>query len=168
MYFKEKYKLSSDLIVNKRLNQNSLNVYGYIKSIFIPLIDFSSRFSEKIKNIKTGKLKGHEDNSFFDDKYYNNKATELLDSWLLSKKNEAYTDNNLIYCFVLLEHLETMPRFFLVKSKDVAKLISEQHKEWLNMPRAEGKTVIDGNLRKFKIDLDDPNGYENNWGLLDL
>tara|TARA_B110000027_G_scaffold123553_1_gene139415 strand:- start:2634 stop:3740 length:1107 start_codon:yes stop_codon:yes gene_type:complete len=86
IYFKEKYKLSSDLIVNKRLNQNSLNVYGYIKSIFIPLIDFSSRFSEKIKNIKTGKLKGHEDNSFFDDKYYNNKATELLDSWLLSKK----------------------------------------------------------------------------------
>ena len=61
-----------------------------------------------------------------------------------------------------------MPRFFLVKSKDVAKLISEQHKEWLNMPRAEGKTVIDGNLRKFKIDLDDPNCYENNWELLDL
>ena len=88
-------------------------------------------------------------------------------SWLLSKKNETYIDSNLIYCFVLLEHLETMPRFFLVKSKDVAKLISEQHREWLNMPRAEGKTVIDGNLRKFKIDLDDPHGYENNWELLD-
>ena len=28
--------------------------------------------------------------------------------------------------------------------------------------------VIDGNLRKFKIDLDYPHGYENNWELLDL
>ena len=55
-----------------------------------------------------------------------------------------------------------MPRFFLVKSKHVAKLISEQHQQWLNMPRAEGKSVIYGNSRKFKIELHDPNSYENN------
>ena len=68
----------------------------------------------------------------------------------------------------MLEHLETMPRFFLVKSKHIAKLISEQHQQWLNMPRAEGKSVIDDNLRKFKIELHDPNSYENNWDLLGL
>jgi len=87
-------------------------------------------------------------------------------SWLLSKKNESYTDENLIYCFVLLEHIDTMPRFFLVKSKDVARWITKDHKQWLDMPRAKGKSVVDGALRKFKIDLDDPNGYENNWGIL--
>ena len=44
-----------------------------------------------IEAVKKGKISGNGYftklcQSFFDDKYYNNKATELLDSWLLSKK----------------------------------------------------------------------------------
>ena len=149
--------LTGEFYVLAQLTSRGFNAsltLGNTKGVDILVMNDKNNIGYKIEVKTTQEIRGP-------------KSTRPI-SWLLSKKNEAYTDNNLIYCFVLLEHLETMPRFFLVKSKDVAKLISEQHKEWLNMPRAEGKSVIDGNLRKFKIDLDDPNGYEKNWELLDL
>ena len=40
-----------------------------------------------------------------------------------------------------------------MKSKDVASWITKDHQQWLDMPRAEGKTVVDGAMRKYKIDL---------------
>jgi len=81
--------------------------------------------------------------------------------WTLSKKAEGINDEKLIYCFVLLEHAEQLPKFFLVPSKDVARYTKEQHQFWLDAD----PTHKDTSMRKFRIDIDDPNGYENNWEL---
>ena len=61
-----------------------------------------------------------------------------------------------------------MPKFFLVHSRVVSETITREHQDWLNKPRPDGKTVMDADTRKFRIDLSDPNGFENNWELLDL
>ena len=89
-------------------------------------------------------------------------------SWILSKKNETNYSDNLIYCFVQLFDPDTMPKFFLVHSRVVSETITREHQDWLNKPRPDGKTVMDADTRKFRIDLSDPNGFENNWELLDL
>src|SRR3982751_884899 len=34
--------------------------------------------------------------------------------WTMSKKHEDIKDSNLIYCFVLIESADTMPKFYLV------------------------------------------------------
>ena len=84
--------------------------------------------------------------------------------WLLSKKNEEYIDN-LIYCFVYIEEINSLPKFFIVHSKDVAKYVREQHEYYQNYPRK--KPVKDGSMRKFGIEITDPNKYKDNWSLLD-
>jgi len=89
-------------------------------------------------------------------------------SWILSKKNETNFSDNLIYCFVQLFDSDTMPKFFLVHSKVVSDFITNDHQSWLDRPGAKGNKHNDSSMRKFKIDLDDPHGYENNWKLLDL
>ena len=62
---------------------------------------------------------------------------------------------------------DTMPKFFLVHSKVVSEYITISHQNWLDRPGVKGKKHNDSTMRKFQIDLDDPNGYENNWELLD-
>ena len=61
-----------------------------------------------------------------------------------------------------------MPKFFLVHSKVVSDFITNDHQSWLDRPGAKGNKHNDSSMRKFKIDLDDPHGYENNWKLLDV
>lgn len=85
-------------------------------------------------------------------------------AWILNSKCETNISDDLIYCFVHLTELDKLPRFFLVPSKDVAKQAYEVHNHWLNLPR--NKPVKDSAMRKFGIDLTDPNGYENNWDIL--
>ena len=87
-------------------------------------------------------------------------------SWVLSNKAETNFSDNLIYCFVQLIDNDSMPRFFLVPSKEVARTVKNDHANWVNKPRekpVKGETT----MRKFKIELSDPNGYENNWSLLE-
>ena len=87
-------------------------------------------------------------------------------TWIMSQKSETNVSDNLIYCFVQLHDLNTLPKFFLVQSKIVAKYVKDQHQLWLDKPRSKPISV-EGSMRKFRIDVDDPNGYENNWSLLE-
>ena len=64
-----------------------------------------------------------------------------------------------MYCFVHIEDVGSLPKFFLVKSKDVAKYVREQHVFYQKIPRE--KPVKDGSMRQFRIDVNDPNG--DNW-----
>jgi hypothetical protein len=81
----------------------------------------------------------------------------------MGKKHEEIIDPNLIYCFVVLEDAESLPKFFIVPSEFVANQIKEQHQQWLNVPRK--KPVKDTPLRKFRIPVEDPNEFENNWAV---
>jgi hypothetical protein len=85
--------------------------------------------------------------------------------WILSKKNETYIADNLIYCFVHISDLNKMPKFYLVHSSEVANYVTSQHKYYLSTRKTTPKS--DSSMRKFRIEVDDPNNYENNWSLLE-
>mgnify|MGYP006281394481 CR=1 FL=1 len=82
--------------------------------------------------------------------------------WTMGKKHESVIDENLIYCFVLIEDVTKMPLFFLVPSKDVAIYIKWQHEYWLS---TREKQVKDTSMRQYRIDVDDPHNYRNNWDI---
>lgn len=85
--------------------------------------------------------------------------------WPMSKKHEDICDENLIYCFVNISSTDILPKFFLVPSKDVAKYVKWQHKFWLSK---RTNVVRDTTMRRFRIEIDDPNGYENNWDIFSV
>jgi len=52
--------------------------------------------------------------------------------------------------------------FFLVKSEAVAKYVKWQHEYWLSTdPKRK-----DSDMRQFRIPVEDPEGYQDNWRLL--
>lgn len=79
--------------------------------------------------------------------------------WILNKKSEKISNDNIIYVFVKLNELET-PQYFVVPSADVAKQVYETHRKWLNLPRKDGEPHKDNNMRNFE---DPSNKYLNNW-----
>jgi len=83
--------------------------------------------------------------------------------WPMGKKHETLTDKSLFYVFVLLSVPEEKPRFFIVSSEVVAKYVRWQHKQRLKSRKQPGKEI---SLRKFRIKLSDPDGHEDNWGLI--
>ena len=80
----------------------------------------------------------------------------------MSKKHETIIDDKLIYCFVHMSDENMLPRFFLVPSKKVADYVKWQHQYWLDTRKHK---VRETTMRNFRIEIDDPNGYENNWGI---
>lgn len=78
--------------------------------------------------------------------------------WQMGKKHEDIKDDNLFYCFINLSDENTMPTFYIVPSKDVAKHVAETHKFWLSKPNHN-----DTKLRRFRIPPDDPKKYKGNW-----
>ncbi|MCC5453365.1 hypothetical protein LMJ53_16745 [Rheinheimera sp. UJ51] len=85
--------------------------------------------------------------------------------WTMGKKHEEIRDSNLVYCFVCLQGANTLPRFFIVPSDDVADYVKWQHDHWLS---TRVNLVKETAMRTFRISLSDPNGYENNWRLLGI
>jgi hypothetical protein len=83
-------------------------------------------------------------------------------SWPMSKKHESIIDENLIYCFIKLRREEELPLFFIVESRAVAKYVKWQHQFWLSGDPARN----DSNMRQFRIPVEDPDNYRDNWGLL--
>ena len=102
--------------------------------------------------VKTTTNKPSNDKLFGDNLFYH---------WTMSKKHESISDKNLIYCFVVIEDVNRMPLFFLVPSIEVATYVKWQHQYWLD--KRKGK---DTSIRQFRIEVDDPNGYHNNWGMI--
>jgi peroxiredoxin family protein len=80
--------------------------------------------------------------------------------WVMDKKHEGISEPNLCYCFVALQGPTSRPKFFVVPSKVVSKYVKWQHAYWLS---TRGKAVQDTSMRKFRIPIEDPKGYEDNW-----
>lgn len=86
-------------------------------------------------------------------------------SWVINQKAESYFTDNFFYVFVNLNENKTAPDYFVVPSKDVAKLAKESHIVWLATPGKTGKTHNDTTIRKF---FDKKENYLNRWDLLGL
>jgi hypothetical protein len=78
--------------------------------------------------------------------------------WMMQAKHETIFDDNLIYCFVQINSIDSLPEFFLVPSKEVAQYVKWQHRFW--MKKRNGK---DNPARIFRIEQSDPKKYRNNW-----
>jgi len=82
--------------------------------------------------------------------------------WAMTAKHETLADLNLFYCFVALRGFTQLPKFFIVPSFYVAMYVREQHLYWL---RTRQKPVTNTTMRRFRIPISDPLGFENNWGI---
>ncbi|MCP9916245.1 hypothetical protein [Cyanobium sp. ATX 6F1] len=86
--------------------------------------------------------------------------------WTLSSRAEQIGAPNLVYCFVHLGEVGTLPRFFLVPSEVVAEQCSREHREWIAAgPEDRRTTRTDTAIRNFWF-YNDENNYENNWEVL--
>jgi hypothetical protein len=84
--------------------------------------------------------------------------------WILSKKNETISNEDVFYVFVHLHQLES-PTYHIVPSKYVAETISKGHADWLKQPSKTGKAHKDSDIRTIEFEEDSP--YLNNWGYLE-
>lgn len=92
--------------------------------------------------------------------------------WQMDKKHEDKIDPNLFYCFVILRGENQLPRFFIVRSEEVAKYVKKDFEYWCSLKR---KKEVDTKTSKriFRIGLDEKSfglkpitNYENRWDIL--
>lgn len=97
---------------------------------------------------------------------------KIVCGWIMNKKHEGIKDCNLFYCFVNINKQTNLFKFYIVPSKIVAKYVKDEHQNWLNEKRKEGKKVKDSEMRIFRIGLKEEKyvtstptaeQYENNW-----
>ena len=101
--------------------------------------------------VKTTQKKPGHSKLFGDSKFW---------AWPMNEKHEERIDENLYYCFVALQGTESLPKFFVVPSVDVATYVRVQHELWLS---TRTNKVKETSMRQFRIPIDDPKRYENNW-----
>jgi len=81
-------------------------------------------------------------------------------NFMLGAKCEKKKEDYLFFVFV---NLSDKKSFYIVPSKDVAKIISQRHKKWLSAPSKSGKKHKDTAIRIFSPD----SKYANNWELIE-
>ena len=85
--------------------------------------------------------------------------------WLLSRKAESDTSDNLFYVFVNLNGHSGTPEYHVVQSAIVADVCATSHQQWLSKPRKDGTPHKDTPMRVFS----DPKGvYRDAWKSLGL
>ena len=85
-------------------------------------------------------------------------------AWLINKKAEKLSEDNLVYVFVNLKKLNELPEFYIVPSKVVAKQVEEGHEEWLHTSAKSGKKHKDTSMRMFR-DPDDK--FKDKWDIIE-
>ncbi len=83
-------------------------------------------------------------------------------SWPMSQKHEHVADTRLFYCFIHLQAVDRLPRFFIVPGLYVAEYVREQHRYWVRTRTREAARTT---MRLFRIPISDPQGFEGNWGV---
>lgn len=126
---------------------------GHTKGIDILVSDSAYNTLYRIE-VKTTLKSIHRESLFGKTAFY---------SWAMSEKHESIADDRLFYCFVHLGNESELPKFFLVPSKEVARYVKWQHQFWLD---SRENKVQSTTMRRFRIPVDDPNGYFMNWNAL--
>lgn len=88
--------------------------------------------------------------------------------WIMNKKHENVSDENLIYCFVFIAKTgKEKTRIFFYRPEDINLYLYTQHKKWLHAEHK--KKVKDTDMRIFRIGLEhvDKNKFQNNFKIFD-
>ena len=85
--------------------------------------------------------------------------------WILNKKAEEMSENNLFYIFVKIPKDNERPLFHIVPSKKLARSVKAGHKKWLDTPGKKGQKHQDTSMRYWQ---DDNDKYLDRWDLLGL
>lgn len=97
---------------------------------------------------------------------------KIVSGWIMNKKHEEIKDPDLFYCFVNIGKQTNIFKFYIVPSKIVAKYVKDEHQNWLDEKKKEGKKVKDSEMRIFRIGLKEEKytvstptaeQYEDNW-----
>jgi hypothetical protein len=83
--------------------------------------------------------------------------------WPVGQKAENLKSDNMFYVFVDFKDIYERPEYFIVPSKDVAKLVKEGHNKWLETPGKKGQAHKDTSMREFS---DIQGKYLERWDLL--
>lgn len=76
-----------------------------------------------------------------------------VSGWIMNKKNETVDIPSLFYCFVNISKDTSVFKFYIVPSKVVANYVKNQHALWLAEKKKEGKKVVDGEMRIFRLGI---------------
>jgi len=126
---------------------------GNTKGVDILLYNPKNEKQFKVE-VKTSTTKSYE--KLFDGEFY---------GWIMHKKHEDLSDENLVYCFVYIDKDTKESKIFLVPPNIVAKYVKEQHQKWLDKDRE--KEVKDTPMRKFRIRTDEDSIYEDNFKIFE-
>jgi hypothetical protein len=80
--------------------------------------------------------------------------------WAMSSKHEDLNDKNLVYVLVVIGNPDAHPKFFVIPSSEVSRYVKWQHEYWL---QTRTNPVKDTSMRNFRIEAEDPKGYQDNW-----
>ena len=115
--------------------------YGNAKSVDILVSSEAGKmFKVEVKTARKEQIYGS-DKSQFGANY----------EWQMWQTHEEKIDENLYYCFVMLRGTQQIPKFFIVRSKDVADYVKREHTFWLGIPRTGKVKNVD--KRIFRIGL---------------
>jgi hypothetical protein len=82
--------------------------------------------------------------------------------WLLSKKNETFSVDNLFYVFVDFKCGDGIPAYHIVPSNEVAKSIKAAYKKWRSSLGKKGQIHNDVDMREYTI----AEGTWQDWNIL--
>ncbi len=85
--------------------------------------------------------------------------------WILDKKAENLSKENMFYVFVSLNGLKERPAFHVVPSAVVARNCADSYKKWLAGSKRDGSARKDTDMRDFN---DVENAYLEAWEKLGL
>jgi hypothetical protein len=148
--------LAGEYYVLAQLSQRgfvSALTMGHTKGIDILVSDSDYNTLYRIE-VKTTSKAIHRESLFGDTAFY---------SWTMSEKHESIADDRLYYCFVHLGAETELPKFFLVPSLIVARYVKWQHQYWLSSRKNKVRNTA---MRRFRIPVNDPDGYLMNWDAL--
>jgi len=79
----------------------------------------------------------------------------------LDQKCENIEEDNLFYAFISLDSFQSVPNFWIVPSKVVAKSLRDSHRKWRNTPNMQGGEHNETKIRNFC--LYNEKYYPANW-----
>lgn len=83
-------------------------------------------------------------------------------AWVMAKKHESITAEDLVYAFVDMSLAN--PVTYLIPSRVVAEVVAKSHQVWLATPGNHGQPHKDQSIRNIRASYPDPPpGYPDGW-----
>jgi hypothetical protein len=92
------------------------------------------------------------------------KTTRNRRKWVLTKKTEGETDENLYYVFVNLLEECVRPEFFVINSVKLATIVKSEYEKWITTAGHKGQSRNDNSIRGF---CDKKGDYKEKWDVFE-